>query len=51
MDLLFQRGRATAADVQRELQDAPSYGLADEPNWNDPDYGRRIQGYYGYPLI
>ena len=25
MDLLFQRGRATAADVQRELQDAPSY--------------------------
>ena len=34
-----------------QLQDAPSYGLADEPNWNDPDYGRRIQGYYGYPLI
>ena len=25
MDLLFQRGRATAADVQRDLQDAPSY--------------------------
>src|SRR5829696_5904275 len=25
MDLLFQRGRATAADVQRELQDPPSY--------------------------
>ena len=25
MDLLFQRGRATAADVQRELPDAPSY--------------------------
>ena len=25
MDLLFQRGRATAADVQRQLQDAPSY--------------------------
>jgi BlaI family penicillinase repressor len=25
MDLLFRRGRATAADVQRELQDAPSY--------------------------
>ena len=25
IDLLFQRGRATAADVQRELPDAPSY--------------------------
>jgi BlaI family transcriptional regulator, penicillinase repressor len=25
MDLLFRRGRATAADVQRELQDPPSY--------------------------
>jgi predicted transcriptional regulator len=25
MDLLFQRGRASAADVQRELPDAPSY--------------------------
>jgi len=25
MDLLFRRGRATAAEVQRELPDAPSY--------------------------
>ncbi|HEX2311762.1 MAG TPA: BlaI/MecI/CopY family transcriptional regulator [Vicinamibacterales bacterium] len=25
MDLLFRRGKATAADVQRELPDAPSY--------------------------
>jgi predicted transcriptional regulator len=25
MDLLFQRGRATAADVQQELPDPPSY--------------------------
>ena len=25
MDLLFRRGKATAADVQRELPDAPGY--------------------------
>lgn len=39
-------------DVSREqLEGAPSYATADEPNWDDPEYGRTIRGYYGYPLI
>ena len=33
------------------LEGAPSYDVTDEPDWNDPDYGRRVRGYYGYPLI
>jgi len=39
-------------NVSREqLEGAPSYRNADEPDWNDPEYGRRIRGYYGYPVI
>ena len=34
-----------------QLQDAPSYMREEEPDWNDPDYGRRVRGYYGYPII
>ena len=34
-----------------QLRDAPSYIAEEEPDWSDPDYVRRIQGYYGYPLI
>jgi sporulation protein YlmC with PRC-barrel domain len=39
-------------DVSREqLEGAPSYAPQDEPDWNDPEYARRIRGYYGYPLL
>lgn len=34
-----------------QLKGAPSYARDDEPNWNDPDYDKRIQSYYGYPLV
>jgi sporulation protein YlmC with PRC-barrel domain len=34
-----------------QLEGAPSYLAAEEPDWNDPEYGRRLQGYYGYPVI
>ena len=30
-----------------KLQGAPSYTAADEPNWTDRDYGRRVHDYYG----
>ena len=33
-----------------QLEGAPSYGAEDEPDWNDPAYGRNLQGYYGLPL-
>ena len=29
------------------LQNAPSYGASETPNWSDPGYGRRIDDYYG----
>lgn len=36
-------------NVSREqLEDAPSY-VRDEDPWTDPEYGRRIYGYYGLP--
>lgn len=39
-------------NVSREqLEGAPSYGRADEPDWNDPIYGERLTGYYGVPYI
>ncbi len=39
-------------NVSREqLEGAPRYGVSEEPDWNDPDYERRVRGYYGYPLI
>ncbi len=31
-----------------QLKDAPRYG-AGESRWTDPDYGRRIDDYYGAP--
>ena len=37
--------------TREQLKGAPAYELADEPDWNDPDTGRRIRDYYGYPLI
>lgn len=34
-----------------QLEGGPSYALADEPDWDDPSYGRRLKDYYGYPVI
>jgi sporulation protein YlmC with PRC-barrel domain len=35
------------------LRNAPNYAASDNPDWRDPDYGRRIDDYYGpfYPGI
>jgi hypothetical protein len=30
-----------------KLEGAPSYTAANEPNWSDRDYGRRVDDYYG----
>ncbi len=30
-----------------KLEGAPSYTAANEPNWSDRDYGRRVHDYYG----
>jgi sporulation protein YlmC with PRC-barrel domain len=37
--------------TREQLEGAPAYELADEPDWNDPEYAQRIRGYYGYPLL
>jgi sporulation protein YlmC with PRC-barrel domain len=38
--------------VSREqLEGGPTYGTNDEPDWNDPAYGRRVRDYYGFPLV
>jgi sporulation protein YlmC with PRC-barrel domain len=29
------------------LRAAPNYAASDNPDWRDPDYGRRIDDYYG----
>ena len=33
------------------LEAAPSYTRAQEPDWTDPVYGRRINDYYGFPAF
>ena len=37
--------------TREQLEGAPSYDTREEPDWADPDYARRLQGYYGYPVI
>jgi sporulation protein YlmC with PRC-barrel domain len=37
---------------RQQLEGAPSYDeTAVEPDWDDPEYARRIRGYYGYPVM
>jgi sporulation protein YlmC with PRC-barrel domain len=36
---------------REQLENAPSYGTSDEPDWNDRAYNERIYTYYGYPYI
>ena len=31
------------------LRNAPNHAASDNPDWRDPDYGRRIDDYYGVP--
>jgi len=43
-----QGGYVVDLDKDR-LQNAPSYGADDAPDWADRDYGRQIDDYYGIP--
>lgn len=43
-----QVGYVVDLDKER-LQNAPSYGVNDAPDWSNPDYGRQIDNYYGVP--
>jgi sporulation protein YlmC with PRC-barrel domain len=47
-----QGGYVVDLDKDR-LRNAPNYAASDNPDWRDPDYGRRIDDYYGpfYPGI
>lgn len=39
-------------NVSREqLEGAPTYAREQEPDWNDPVFGRRLSGYYGLPVL
>lgn len=39
-------------NVSREqLEGAPSYQRGSDPDWNDPDFDKRIAGYYGFPYL
>jgi PRC-barrel domain protein len=45
-----ERQGGYVVDVDKErLQNAPSYGVNDSPDWSDRKYGRRIDDYYGIP--
>ena len=41
-----QGGYVVDLDKDR-LRNAPNYAASDNPDWRDPDYGRRIDDYYG----
>ena len=36
---------------REELERAPRFSMADEPNWTDRAYGERVYGYYGVPYV
>ncbi|BDA82714.1 photosystem reaction center subunit H [Aureimonas sp. SA4125] len=39
-------------DIDRDrLEGAPRYAAASRPDWNDRDYGRRVDDYYGSPHL
>ena len=42
-----QGGYVVNIDRSR-LEGAPSYKSTDPDRWNDPGYGREVNGYYGY---
>jgi hypothetical protein len=45
-----ERQGGYVVDVDKEhLQNAPSYGVNDSPDWSDRKYGRQIDDYYGVP--
>ena len=33
--------------TKEQLEGAPTYSASDEARWNDPNYGRKIDEYYG----
>lgn len=37
--------------TREQLEGAPSYQRGDDPDWNDPDFDKRIAGYYGFPYL
>lgn len=45
------RGGYIVNVTREQLEGAPTYRQGEEPDWNDPVYGDRLRGYYGYPLI
>ncbi len=50
--LAYDRDRGGyVVNVSRaQLEGAPSYVRDEEPNWDDPEYSRRLAGYYGQPM-
>lgn len=46
-----ERGGYVVSVSRAQLEDAPSYAAGDDPDWNDPLYGDRLRGHYGYPMI
>ncbi len=36
---------------REELEGAPRFSMADEPNWMDRAYDERVYGYYGIPYV
>lgn len=37
--------------TREQLEGAPRYSSADEPDWSDRAYGERVYGYYGVPYV
>lgn len=46
-----ERGGYVVNVTREQLEGAPAYGRGAEPDWNDPEYGRRLTGYYGMPVV
>lgn len=49
LDYEEKQGGYVIAMTKDELTSAPHYAKEVEPDWGDPDYGRRINDYYGIP--
>ena len=47
-----ERQGGYVVDLDRDrLEGAPRYSRNERPNWDDREYGRRVDDYYGSPLL
>lgn len=46
-----ERGAYIVSLTREDLDNAPSYGIDEPPNWSDPAWGTRVSDHYSQPPV